>query len=67
MRRAQGATTVTVEYSNTGRGYRPLATVRTTSRGSWKRTTSFRSGRRYRVVWQAPDGTTTTSPGMRAY
>ena len=67
VRRAQGATTVTVEYANGARGFRRLATVRTSSRGSWRRTTSYRSGRRYRVVWQAPDGTTQTSPGMRAY
>jgi hypothetical protein len=67
VRRAQAATTVTVEYADGGRGYRRLATVRTSARGSWRRTTSYRKGRRYRVVWQAPDGATQTSPGMRAY
>jgi hypothetical protein len=66
VRRAQGATTVEVEYSSGG-GYRRLATVRTSARGSWRRTVGFRAGRRYRVVWRAPDGTTQTSPGMRAY
>ena len=27
----------------------------------------YREGRRYRVAWPAPDGTTQTSPAMRAY
>jgi hypothetical protein len=66
VRGAQGPTTVDVEYSSGG-GYRRLATVRTSARGSWRRTAGFRAGRRYRVVWRAPDGTTQTSPGMRAY
>ena len=66
VRRAQGATTVELEYSSGG-GYRRLASVRTSARGSWRRTVGFRAGRRYRVVWRAPDGTTQTSPGMRAY
>jgi hypothetical protein len=66
VRRAQGPTTVEVQYSS-GRGYRRLARVRTSALGSWRRRTGFRAGRRYRVVWRAPDGTTQTSPGMRAY
>ena len=66
VRPARGATSVTVEYSS-GSGYRRLATVRTSSVGSWRRTTSLREGRRYRVRWTAPDGRTLTSPGMRAY
>ena len=66
VRRAQGPTTVEVEYSSGG-GYRRLATVRTSARGSWRRTAGFRAGRRFRVVWRAPDGTTQTSPGMRVY
>jgi hypothetical protein len=66
VRRARGATSVTVEYSSSGR-YRRLATVRTSSVGSWRRTASLRKGRRYRVRWTAPDGRTFTSPGMRAY
>jgi hypothetical protein len=66
VRRATGATSVTVEYSS-GSRYRRLATVRTSSRGSWQRTTSLRKDRRYRVRWTAPDGRTFTSPGMRPY
>ena len=66
VRRARGATTVTIEYS-TGTSYRRLATVRTSSAGSWRRTTSLRAGRRYRVRWTDPDGRTFTTPGMRAY
>jgi hypothetical protein len=57
VRPASGATTATVEYRS-GSSWRRLFTVTTDSRGSFARNTTFRSGRRYRLTWRAPDGTT---------
>jgi hypothetical protein len=64
VRPATAATTATVEYRS-GSSWRRLFTVQTDAHGSFTRTTAFRSGRRYRLSWTAPDGTafhgTTTS------
>ena len=35
-----------------------LITTTTDSRGYFTRNTTFRSGRRYRLAWTQPDGTT---------
>jgi hypothetical protein len=57
VRPASGRTTVTVEYSS-GRSFKKLFTTTTDSRGYFTRNTTFRSGRRYRLAWTQPDGTT---------
>jgi Cellulase (glycosyl hydrolase family 5) len=57
VRPAGGRTTVTVEYRS-GRSFKKLFTTTTDSRGYFTRTTTFRSGRRYRLAWAQPDGTT---------
>jgi hypothetical protein len=66
VRPAGGATSVTVEASGGGRWSR-LAAPQTNARGYFTATTAFRAGRRYRVVWTAPDGTTLRGPATRVY
>ena len=57
VRVATGATPVTVEYTSGG-GFKKLFTTTTDARGYFTRDTTFRSGRRYRLTWTAPDGRT---------
>jgi hypothetical protein len=57
VRPASGRTTVTVE-SSSGGAFKKLFTATTDSRGYFTRNTPFRSGRRYRLAWTQPDGTT---------
>jgi len=57
VRVAPGATPVTVEYSSGG-SFKKLFTTTTDARGYFTRDTTFRSGRRYRLTWTAPDGRT---------
>jgi hypothetical protein len=57
VRRASGRTKVTVEYTSGG-SFKKLFTTTTDSRGYFTRNTAFRSGRRYRLTWTQPDGTT---------
>jgi len=53
VRLADGATSVRIEYRNRGSSkWRPLKRDRTDSRGYWATTTSYRSGRSYRVRWE---------------
>jgi hypothetical protein len=66
VRPATGRTPVTVEYSSGG-SWRRLFTTRTDSRGYFQRRASFRSGRRYRVVWTAPDGRTLRGTATSVY
>ena len=56
-RPANGRTQVTVEYTSGG-SFKKLFTTTTDSRGYFTRSTAFRSGRRYRLTWTQPDGTT---------
>jgi hypothetical protein len=56
VRPATGRTRVTVEYRS-GDSWRRLFTTTTDSRGYFLRRATFRSGRRYRIAWTAPDGT----------
>src|SRR4051812_10128169 len=55
VRPATGRTTATVEYTSGG-SFKKLFTVTTDSRGYFTRSTTFRSGRRYRLVWAQPGG-----------
>jgi hypothetical protein len=68
VRPAGGATTVELQYANRGSSrFRKLKSKRTNSRGYFSTTSAYRSGRRYRVVWRAPDGATHTGPPIRSY
>jgi len=66
VRPASGATAVRVEYAAAG-GWRTLATRTTDARGSFSATTALRAGRRYRLLWTAPDGTVFRGPSTRVY
>jgi hypothetical protein len=63
VRPADGKTTVRIEYRNRGSSkWRMLKRDRTDARGYWATTTSYRSGRSYRVRWES-----FTGPGTRVY
>jgi len=49
------------------KSFHKLRTVTTDARGYWRFTTGYRSGRRFRVYWTAPDGTVYKGPPIRAY
>ncbi|MGZ6694910.1 MAG: hypothetical protein ACXVFL_04620 [Solirubrobacteraceae bacterium] len=68
VRPAAGPTKATVEISSDkGRTWRTLGTYTTDARGYFTRTVSNASGRRWRLVWTAPDGTTYRGSQTRAY
>ena len=68
VRPARGTTTVSVEARDRGSTrWRALKSDRTDGRGYWSTTTATRSGRHYRVVWTAPDGTRYGGPLTRSY
>ncbi|HEX2103071.1 MAG TPA: hypothetical protein VHF51_05430 [Solirubrobacteraceae bacterium] len=66
VRPATGPTRVSVEYSS-GRSWRRLFTTTTNSRGYFQRNVTFRSGRRYRVVWTRADGRTFRGTATSVY
>jgi hypothetical protein len=60
VRPATGRTTVTIQYRNRGSSkWRTLKHDRTDSHGYWATTTSYRSGRWYRVRWDEHTGAPT--------
>jgi len=62
-RPASGATTVVVEYRPRGSSaWRRLKADATNTRGAWSTTSSYRSGRTYRVTWNGQAG-----PPTRVY
>ena len=68
VRPATGVTEVRVEYRNRGaKAYKTLRTATTNSKSIFGFKTSSPAGRRYRVVWRAPDGTDHVGPGIRSY
>jgi len=68
IRPAVGVTEARVEYRNRGaRRYRTLRSVRTNATATFGFRTSSPAGRRYRIVWRAPDGIEFTGPGVRSY
>jgi hypothetical protein len=67
VRPAGGATQVTIEQADRGKGFHDLATVTTDSRGYFTRRTANRSGRRWRLRWTAPGGTVRLGAPIRAY
>jgi hypothetical protein len=66
VRPAAARTPVTVEYASGG-SFKRLFTLTTDSRGYFTRTTSLRSGRRYRLAWTQPDGRTIHGTPTRVY
>ena len=59
---------MTIERKPTGKAWRTLKTLNTTSTGVYALKTSTATARRYRVKWTSPDGQTYTRPGgSRAY
>jgi len=67
VRPASGVTTATLEIRSKGGSYRKLATVQTDSRGYFTKSAGNASGREWRLVWTAPDGTTYRGAPTRAY
>jgi hypothetical protein len=67
VRPASGPTTAVVYVADNHKSFHTLRTVTTDSRGYWRFTTGYRSGRRFRVSWTAPDGTVFRGPPIRAY
>jgi hypothetical protein len=67
VRPGVGGRTAIVEVADRGGRFRELATITTNSSGYWRNRTSYRSGRRWRVRWTAPDGTVYVGPATRAY
>jgi hypothetical protein len=67
VRPAGGPTTAVVFVADRHRSFRRLRTVTTDAGGYWRLTTGYRSGRRFRVQWTAPDGTVFRGPPIRIY
>ena len=67
VRPAHGtAGSLTIQFNDRGHGWKTLATQHYGSTGYWKRTVGAKAGRAWRVVWQAPGGTTYTGPATIA-
>jgi len=67
VRPATGTTTADVYAADRNKSFHKLRTVTTDARGYWRFMTGYRSGRRFRVYWTAPDGTVYRGPPIRAY
>ena len=67
VRPAAGATTASIEVRSKGGSFHALTTVHTDSRGYFAKSAANASGREWRLVWQAPDGTTFRGTPTRAY
>jgi hypothetical protein len=67
VRPATGPTTAVVLVADRHRKFHKLRTITTGARGYWHLRTRYRSGRRFRVQWTAPDGTVFRGPPIRAY
>jgi len=67
VRPATGATNAVVLVADRHRKFHKLRTVHTNSRGYFRARTRYRSGRRFRLQWTAPDGTVFRGPPIRIY
>jgi hypothetical protein len=67
VRPASGATQAVVLSADGSKAFHALRTVTTNAAGFWRLTTGYRSGRRFRVQWTAPDGAVFRGPPIRAY
>jgi len=67
VRPAHGhAGSLAIQIHDRGHGWKPLATQHYGANGYWQRTVAAKTGRAWRVVWTAPDGTTHTGPATIA-
>ena len=66
VRPAKGPGNVTLQYSD-GRGWKTLGTQRYAGSGYFTKTVSTTAKRRWRIVWEAPGGTTYTGSATRAW
>ena len=67
VRPAGGATTATIEVRSKGGSFRTLTTVHTDARAYFTKGAGNASGREWRLVWKAPDGTIFRGTPTRAY
>jgi hypothetical protein len=67
VRPVTGATTATLEMRSKGGSFHELTTVQTDARGYFTKGAANASGREWRLVWNAPDGTTFRGTPTRAY
>jgi hypothetical protein len=67
VRPLRGHTRVTILSASKGKAWGELKAVDTTASGVYALTTPRHAGRRYRVRWTAPDGTTYTGPPIQGY
>ncbi len=67
IRPAAASTTGVVLVADRHKAFHRLRTVTTNAAGYWRLTTGYRTGRRFRVEWTAPDGTVFRGPPIRAY
>jgi hypothetical protein len=67
IRPAGASTTAVVLVADPHKAFRRLRTVTTNAAGYWRLNTGYRTGRRFRVEWTAPDGTVFRGPPIRAY
>jgi hypothetical protein len=67
VRPATGATTATIEVRSKGGSFHELTTVQTDARAYFTKGAGNASGREWRLVWTAPDGTTFRGTPTRAY
>jgi hypothetical protein len=67
VRPATGATTATIETRSKGGSFHELTSVQTDARGYFTKGAGNASGREWRLVWKAPDGTTFRGTPTRAY
>jgi hypothetical protein len=67
VRPATAPVAAELQYQQGSGQWRALQTVQTDARGSFTLRGSYRSGRRWRLRWTAPDGTVRTGAPIRAY
>jgi hypothetical protein len=67
VRPATGPAKVVLQQHDRKRKWKTVATLTTNSRGYWRRTVRFRTGRTWRTLWVSPAGKTYTGPATRAY
>jgi hypothetical protein len=67
VRPATGATTATIEVHSKGSSWHALTTVQTDARGYFTKSANYVSGREWRLVWKAANGTTYRGSPTRAY
>lgn len=67
VRPAGARTQAVVLYADAHKSFRRLRAVTTGAHGFWRLTVAYRTGRRFRVQWTAPDGTVFRGPPIRAY